>query len=262
MDCPYQFFAATCLGLKAPERIREALEKSDFGERVHHILQRFHEPGRTGQGFQLRPPVTAAQRAEAIHRLKRLSRQEFHHDLEDNMLHRGWLQRWLGCIPAYVDWQSERARTWWVETVEEQAEHTLAASGLRLHGRLDRIDANASGLAVLDYKTGILPKQSAVDQGEAVQLPFYALLKETPVVQAAYLGLAKEEVKTGALLEGEQLTVLSTGIGQRLADLAADMAAGAALPAWGDESTCSRCPMSGICRRQAWANNPADRETA
>jgi len=31
MDCPYQFFAATCLGLKAPERIREALEKSDYG---------------------------------------------------------------------------------------------------------------------------------------------------------------------------------------------------------------------------------------
>ncbi len=256
MDCPYQFFAATCLGLKAPERIREALEKSDYGERVHRILQRFHEPGRHAS---LDPPVTATQRREAIHRLEQLSRQEFHHDLEDNILHRGWLQRWQACIPAYIDWQIERAREWRVAAVEERAENVLGT--LQLHGRLDRIDCNDSGLAILDYKTGALPTQAMVDQGEAVQLPFYALLKENPVAQAAYLGLGKDEVKTGARVEGEQLATLSAGIGQRLVDLAARMAAGAPLPAWGDETTCGYCPMSGICRRQAWTDHSEDQGT-
>jgi len=46
MDCPYQFFAARCLHLAAPETIREALEKSDYGERVHRCLEAFHGPVR------------------------------------------------------------------------------------------------------------------------------------------------------------------------------------------------------------------------
>lgn len=252
VDCPYLFYATDCLGLKPPESIQEALEKSDYGERVHRILQAFHEktddlPGPFDQ------PLTADNRQSAHACLEDISRAVFATDLEDNVLHRGWLQRWLGQIPAYLDWQIERQQRWQVSQLEQQLTATLAGTTIRLKGRLDRIDRNEEGCAVIDYKTGAAPGQQEVENGEAVQLPFYALLHDR-VCRTEYLVLDNNRPRA-ALLENDSLTALVSANADRLRTTDDEIRRGRSLPAWGDDRTCSYCHMSGICRRGLWTES-------
>lgn len=254
LNCPYQFYAARGLGLAAPEAIREALEKSDYGERVHRCLQAMH-----GDVAGLPGPYTGGweekRRAEAITLLEQISHAVFAQDLEDNFLHRGWLQRWLGQIPHYIDWQLERAQNWRVQSVEQQVQQEHAVPGLVLHGRLDRCDSDGEYLAIVDYKTGQSAREEEVLSGEAIQLPFYALLaaeQTQAVARVEYLSLDEKRVTGRSILQEPQLAELSHAIGARLGEIQQQMHEGAGLPAWGDEKTCEYCQMSGICRRQAW----------
>lgn len=252
IDCPYAWFAGDGLGLKPPEAIREALQKQDYGERVHKCLEAFHGQVR-GLPGPFAESVTPANRDAAIALLERISQAVFARDLEDNFQHRGWLKRWQERIPAYIDWQIERARDWEVEQVEQQIERQLGPD-LVLRGRLDRIDRGAQGLAIIDYKTGRTPDSEQVATGEAVQLPFYRLLLEAPVTRSSYLPLDDRgrQVQDRVALEDEALEQLSTAVRERLQRLVAELDAGASLPAWGDNLTCSRCDLDGLCRKPVW----------
>jgi ATP-dependent helicase/nuclease subunit B len=263
MDCPYQFFAARCLGLEPPETIREMLAKSDYGERVHRCLQAFHSevhslPGPYSQ------PLNAAHRATAIRCLEDIAQAVFARDLEDNFLHRGWLKRWRDRIPAYIDWQMERQQTWHVQATEINVDVFLTEQDITLHGRLDRLDQGPDGIGIIDYKTGAIACDNDVLTGEAVQLPFYALLAGQGLGQTAtqveYLALDEPSAKTKATLTGNTLDTLAQQVGQRLTILLAELRAGAPLPAWGDDVACSRCQMSRVCRREAWQEKGSDEE--
>lgn len=253
MNCPYQFYAARGLSLAPPEAVREALEKSDYGERVHLCLQAFHGdvPGLPGP-FTGR--LTTARLEEAASLLQRISQAVFATDLEDNFLHRGWLQRWLDKIPAYLEWQMAREEQWRVKAVELKTEQLTPYGGITLHGRLDRIDGNHDGLAIVDYKTGHIPSLEEVENGEAVQLPFYALLHgaDETVAEVVYLGLDKDRIDDRIKLEQDELDVLSRATGERLTQIVSMVDEGAAMPAWGDDGVCEYCTMGGVCRRQAW----------
>ncbi|MGE0371502.1 MAG: PD-(D/E)XK nuclease family protein, partial [Gammaproteobacteria bacterium] len=154
IDCPYQFYAADCLGLSAPEDVREALEKADYGERVHRVLEWFHGGSRDGRIQPFGAAPGPHDRARAIACLEELSRRVFADDLEDNVVHRAWLQRWLEIVPDYVDWQLEFARERRVQAVEVRAVREDFHPGVTLRGRLDRIDRGDDGATVTDYKTG------------------------------------------------------------------------------------------------------------
>ncbi|HEY9149058.1 MAG TPA: PD-(D/E)XK nuclease family protein, partial [Gammaproteobacteria bacterium] len=254
LNCPYQFFAARGLGLAAPEAIREALEKSDYGERVHRCLQAMH-----GDVAGLPGPYTggweAKRRTEAIALLEKISHAVFAQDLEDNFLHRGWLQRWLGQIPHYIDWQLERAQGWLVQSVEQQVQQEHSIAGVVLHGRLDRCDSDGEQLAIVDYKTGQSAREEELLAGEAIQLPFYALLaanQTQTVARVENLSLDEARVTSRSILQEPQLSELSHAVGARLAEIQQQMHNGAGLPAWGDEKSCEYCQMSAVCRRQAW----------
>lgn len=252
MDCPYQFFAARGLGLAPPEAVREMLEKSDYGERVHRCLQAFHQD-LAGLPGPFDRPVDADNTAAAIACLQHISEAVFAPDLEDNFLHRGWLARWQAMIPGYVAWQQEHGQQWQARECELRLEATQG--GLTLHGRLDRIDQGAAGIDVIDYKTGRVPKQPEIDSGEAVQLPFYALLAAAAMgetVAAVEYVKVDEEVRSAGSLSDADLRQLSTANRLRLGELWQALSSGAALPAWGDEQTCKWCDMRGLCRRDAW----------
>lgn len=65
-----------------------------------------------------------------------------------------------------------------IEAFEVKADGVL--SGIRLHGRIDRIDRQADGkLVVIDYKTGRPPSKGKVNAGYALQLGLAGLLVET-----------------------------------------------------------------------------------
>ncbi len=254
MDCPYQFFAARGLGLAPTDAIREALEKSDYGERVHRCLQALH-----GGVENLPGPFTGnwetKRRDEAITLLEQISDAVFARDLEDNFLHRGWLQRWKQRIPEYIDWQLQRAEQWQVAAVEQQLEQSQTVPGLTLHGRLDRCDSDGTQQAILDYKTGRYADADSVSSGEAVQLPYYALLAssgELPVARVEYLSLDEAKVSGRTVLEGDELEALTHQVGDRLGTLYGEMLTGAKLPAWGAEQKCAYCRFIGVCRREVW----------
>jgi ATP-dependent helicase/nuclease subunit B len=259
MNCPYQFYAARGLRLAPSEAIREALEKSDYGERVHRILQAFH-----GEVAELPGPFARKLDAQSRHSaqtlLEEISRTVFAVDLEDNFLHRGWLQRWLEKIPDYLDWQIAREESGRVDTVEADLRTEGFAENLELQGRLDRIDRQDIGMAVVDYKTGGIASEEEVLTGEAIQLPFYALLArhhKLAVTQVEYLALDDKKLGSKVVLRDDLLEQLSGDIGERLKDLQRQMAGAQGLPAWGDEKVCSYCSMEGLCRRSAW---PAETE--
>jgi ATP-dependent helicase/nuclease subunit B len=258
LACPYRFFAAECLQLRAPEEVREILAKNEYGERIHRVLEIFHQ-GSSDDNAAFPEPITDAQRTEAIAHLRNLSRREFAREIRDNFLHRGWLHRWLDLVPAYIDWQIVRNREWRISDVEVRAAITrhCGTGSYEIRGRLDRIDNRDGGAGIVDYKTGAVPDASAVAAGEAVQLPLYALLHAQPVDRVEYLRL-DGDVKSAVILEGELLRALSEQCGDRLDKLVDDLHAGATLPAWGDEITCGFCEFGPVCRRQIWHEGSCD----
>ncbi|MGD8629614.1 MAG: PD-(D/E)XK nuclease family protein, partial [Gammaproteobacteria bacterium] len=253
IDCPYRFFAAYGLALKPREVVSEALEKAEYGSLVHQSLEVFHA-GKPGYPAAFTGALNRDNRAAAIARLEEISRSVFSRDLEDNFEHRAWLRRWLQLVPAYIDWQARRQQTWSFQAAEQQGARELA-SGQLLRGRLDRIDSGPGGTAIIDYKTGSLPKQAEIDSGEDVQLASYALLADSLPARVEYLQV-DGKIHPGACLEGAELAHLATAVGERLVSVLTHMQAGAPLPAWGDADTCRYCEMDGLCRKQAWLEPP------
>lgn len=253
MACPYQFFARRMLGLAEAEEVREALEKRDYGEFVHRILQRFHaaHPQLSGQ-----PDGTLAAALEAI------SRAVFAPEIEENFLEHAWLARWLECVPGYIAWQKAREAAGWRyaggELVRERS-MPLAAGELVLHGRLDRLDRRNDGSeAVLDYKTqdaqGL--KRRLTDPGEDVQLACYALLQGGRVGEAGYVALDGEKPIELSLPEVQEM---ARAQGARLAAIIDALRAGAALPAHGADAACAWCEMRGLCRKDYHSPPPIPR---
>jgi len=252
INCPYQFFAARCLQLSAPEEVREALEKSDYGQRIHLALHAFHTDVE-GYPGPFKEAVCAANRDAAIRCLQDISQAVFAKDLEDNFMHRGWLERWRRVMPQYIDWQIGRTQNWSIVDTEVTVEKSY--HGIKLNGRIDRIDQSDDGCGIVDYKTGSIPAQDAVMDGEDVQLIFYALLADQTVQQVEYLSLDGNRFGSRAILQGDSLRTLAKQNGARLRSIMDELAKGAALPAWGDEQTCGYCAMGGVCRRAAWPDS-------
>jgi ATP-dependent helicase/nuclease subunit B len=165
INCPYQYFSADGLGLKALEELSDELRKSDYGERIHLILQTFHN-GDKRYGKKFSQTITYDNRKEAEHFLSQLSEKIFLNDLENNVLHKSWLYRWKKHIPAYINWQIQHQADWNIYLSEERLE-TSIDDGLKIYGRLDRIDRHTDNKthAIIDYKTGRIARQEDVDIG-------------------------------------------------------------------------------------------------
>jgi ATP-dependent helicase/nuclease subunit B len=249
--CPYQFFARHMLQLNELDEVREDVEKRDYGEVVHAILQRFH-----AQHTQV-----STRNRDALERdLAAMSEEIFAALIARNYLATGWLVRWRALIPAYLDWQAERETSGWRFVAgEEKRELAVALEGgqrLTLRGRLDRLDRRDTGseieYAVLDYKTQSRDalRRKVREPGEDVQLSAYALL-QGDVTDAAYLSLDGGAV-TAVPPTGDP-AVLAEADRERLAHSFSRLLGGAGLPAHGDPRTCGWCEMRALCRRDYWA---------
>ncbi len=252
MACPYQFFARRVLGLAEADEVREALEKRDYGEVVHRILQRFHAD---------HPLLSGVADTLLAADLEAVSRAQFAPAIEDNFLEYAWLVRWLGCIPGYIEWQKAREAAGWRHAGGELARECvldLADGGeLVLQGRLDRLDRRADGAeAVLDYKTQDAPKlkRRLAQPAEDVQLACYALLQGAQVAEAAYVALDGRKPVEVPLPEAAGAARAQA---ERLAALFGALRAGAALPAHGIDAVCEWCEMRGLCRKDYHSPPPS-----
>jgi len=258
INCPYQFYASRGLNLFAEEEIREEIEKKEYGTHVHRILQAFHV-GARGLPGPWPDQITDSNQKEAETLLLDISQKVFEHDLSRRFLSRGWLYRWTQCIPIYLEWEKQRETRWRVENSELKLEIRIGegSTQLTLNGRIDRVDRGKDGIGIIDYKTGSTPSLEDIQCGEAIQLPFYALLyNEEKIAEAAYLKLdvgKLDDDKTK--LEGAVLEDLRVALGKRLLLLKHKLDSGTPLPAWGDRETCRVCEMEGLCRRAMWTDS-------
>ncbi len=259
MNCPYQFFAARCLRLSPPDAVREMLQKDEYGKKVHLCLQAFHSPV-PGLPGPFDKPFSEKNQQDASDLLTRISQQVFAKDIEDNFIHRSWLKRWLELVPRYITWQIEHAAQWQVYEVEKHSEGLSISGQCHIKGQLDRIDRSADGLMIIDYKTGRVPSKEDVASGEAVQLPFYAMLAQSITDKSAkterveYLSLDANRFGANVLIEGEELNQLRFAVATRLEDIMKALQQGHDLPAWGDSQACKTCTMAGLCRKGMWTD--------
>jgi len=254
LDCPYQFFVARCLRLKPAEEIQKVLSKREYGERVHECLQAFHSEHPHLPGPFIKT-ITESNKAEAIKLMEAITDAVFRYDLQDNYTHRGWYHQWREVIPEYIEWQIERSKTASVYATELAKEITIN-NQLTIKGRLDRIDKDADGYSIVDYKTGAVPKKYEIENGEKIQLPFYALLAQNetlPVNQVEYLNVGKAKDFAPRFPQtGDELHKLTQQIGDRLQSIMQQLHDGQPLPAWETDESCKYCDMTNLCRMGGW----------
>lgn len=264
INCPYQYFSADALNLKALEELSDELKKADYGERIHLILQVFHN-GDKRHGDAFKSVITNANKSQAESYLTTLSEKIFLTDLENNVLHKSWLFRWKKHIPAYINWQIKHQSDWNIYLSEKNIEVSLDETdqhAVKIYGRLDRIDkriSNEKGFvahAIIDYKTGRTARQEDVDSGENVQLSTYALL-DAEADEVSYLSVdsSDQKVESKSFLSGDDLQTNRDENRQRIITLFKQMKSHQPLHAWGDINVCSYCNFSGLCRKATWSEN-------
>ncbi|MCI0749165.1 MAG: PD-(D/E)XK nuclease family protein, partial [Nevskiales bacterium] len=230
LDCPYRFYAGKLLGLRSEQAPDEDPDRSDYGTRVHRILQAFTEP-LAGLPAPFTERITVANRAQAQARFEELAEAVFARDLRTHTLALSWTTEFRASIPKLLDWLEQRPAP---GTVQAEAKLEQILGPAHLVGRPDRLETYADGtVTVVDYKTGRVPKKADVEAGEDVQLLHYALLDER-IRSAEYLPLRDGEK---ALMLTEPLEALRDEVRQRLESVLARLYTGAALPAQGDENT-------------------------
>ncbi len=238
--CPYQFYVRHILRLNELDEVQEGIEKRDYGERVHAILQRFHE----------RYPSVSEHPAEVLESvLREISEAEFADLLQQDFAARAWLARWHKSLPAYLQWQTESEAQGW-RYAESESVFDWQLEGVRLRGRIDRLDTRGEEKRVLDYKTqsDAVLRNKLLEPGEDVQLACYAYAHEA--ADAAFLSIENGKVKL--IAPKQDVPLLAQLNVQRLVQVMDQIRGGAGLPANGIDAVCTHCEMRGVCRKGEW----------
>lgn len=239
--CPYRFFALRQLGLQEPDEIDVDLDKRDFGNWLHKVLSTFH--AKLVQDAAADRTRLLDEAAAAVKREMRLDDGEF----------LPFSAAWAQVREGYLAWLAQHEADEGAAFREAESEHECGVGGLRLFGRIDRIDAlRAGGRMVMDYKTESLQvTQERVRQpGEDTQLAFYAALLGDAQLRAAYVNIG-ERGETRAVEQPDVMRsrdLLLAGIAQDMERIVQ----GAPLPALGEGKACEFCAARGLCRKDFW----------
>ena len=252
-SCPYRFFALVLLGLRDAGELDEEVEKRDYGNWLHAVLDRFHRE---------RPSGRPASEDEArLHEVARVVQEE--HGLGDASF-LPYAATFGRLVPRYVRWLHEREGKGgrWCDGEREFIARPEEWGGVEMHGIIDRIDrvlsAEGECIELIDYKTGSAQglREKLRQPQEDTQLAFYAALvtrqSQPPQrLSASYLPLDESdgikalehrdvEASAGRLVEG---------LGRDLARLRV----GHALQPLGEGAACTFCEARGLCRRDHWS---------
>jgi ATP-dependent helicase/nuclease subunit B len=157
---PYQFYAASILGLRRIDPLDAAPSPAWQGTTVHAILDRWHR--RDARPGELVPLADAYLETMAAHPLMR-------------GLWRPRLFAALKCIDERIAGQGTEGR----HVLVSEADGAMTFAGVRVHARADRIDRLPdNGLAIVDYKTGHPPGWKMVKEGYSLQLGLIGLIAQ------------------------------------------------------------------------------------
>lgn len=257
-DCPYRFFVQAVLRLRASDELEDDPDKSDYGNWLHAVLQRFHDERRASGAEGTAIDVDAA--TERLLALADAQAQAMN-------LSPAALLPYQAALPAfaarYLDWLAGHEQQGWRYREGEVArERALTGPGApRLYGVIDRIDAAAAGVAglmLLDYKTGSASslKARVREPTEDTQLAFYAALSEVEglPLQAAYVAL--DERERIEVIAHDQVQRSAHLLVEHLGDEWQRLREGTPLRALGEGAVCDYCDARGLCRRDHWSGTP------
>ena len=240
--CPYRFFATRQLGLQEPDEIDQDVDKRDFGNWLHRVLNLFHVRLKETPGAVRGELLDTC--AQEVTGDMRLDEGEF----------LPFRAAWLRARDGYLAWLDAHERAEGAVFDAAESEHERALGSLRLMGRIDRIDVLPGGARmVMDYKTEQFEKTRDRVRlpAEDTQLAFYAALLGQDDLRAAYVNIGERgETKT---VEQEEIAAARDML---LAGIAHDLdriAQGAPLPALGEGIACEYCAARGLCRKDFWS---------
>lgn len=177
---PYAIYAKHVLRLRSLDPLEQSTDAANYGSLVHAGLHRFLRD----VGEKL-PPNARERLCEAMDA-----------ELLTAGLRTALVAWWRPRLHRIADWVIEEEvirRSMFVPITianETTGEWSLdTPNGFLLTGRADRIERRPDGtVAIIDYKTGLLPAQVAVDSGFAPQLPLEAAMVEAGAFGAAVHG--------------------------------------------------------------------------
>ncbi len=261
IDCPYEFFVSRLLGLKTTDEIKDKLQKNDFGSLVHQSIQAFHTDMEFVPGpFEL--PLLKQHRDAAISMLVTISKKLFATHTTDNYQDNSWLKSWLAFIPTFIDWEIAEYQHWQHKNSELSLSKSIT-DGMSLSGKIDRVDKQVTepeNIRLLDYKTGLLPTEKSIQNGESIQLTSYSLFLNH-VKQVRYIGIDDQgKINDRRYIEDNDLDELREKTFSRLQQMLQQLHEGKPIPIWPEEDKCKKCSVAGICRNNVWrtdTNNTA-----
>jgi ATP-dependent helicase/nuclease subunit B len=162
MRDPYGIYARYILDLQALHPIDADPGAADYGSFIHESLDAF-----------LKLPA-ANQQTDAVAHLLEIGRRKFGVHLDRPGIRAFWWPRFERIARWFVEQEAERRIH--VATTFSEVRGSLTLEGpagpFELTAIADRIDLLADGgLAIVDYKTGAIPKDQEVAAGFAPQLP-------------------------------------------------------------------------------------------
>jgi ATP-dependent helicase/nuclease subunit B len=167
MRDPYSIYARDILYLRALDPLDEEPDAAARGVIIHRALER------------LVAEHTGALPDDAEHRLLAIGEAAFGEMLARPGVWAFWWPRFLRIARWFVAAERERRVDLAGSAVEASGTLDLAAPGgtFQLTAVADRIDRLAAGgLAIIDYKTGSLPKAEDIELGLSPQLPLEAAI--------------------------------------------------------------------------------------
>ena len=166
MRDPYAIYARHILGLRKLDGVDEDPGAADYGNLIHDALDQF---------ISKHPDHLPA---DGEHELIMIGREVFKPLAARPGLWAFWWPRFERIARWFI--QTEAARRDHVrKSYTEQSGTLETATGFEVYARADRIDVlRDGGVAIIDYKTGMLPSQTDVANGFAPQLPLEAAIAQ------------------------------------------------------------------------------------
>ncbi len=192
--CPFRAFAHFRLDARALERPQPGLGPAQRGQLLHAMMARLWAALDDQATLRATPPAQLAAKAgeAAAHAVARVAAD--HPGRLEGRFAALERERLAALALAWLAIEKDRA-PFTVRMHEEKV--ALEAGGLRLAGRVDRVDRlEDGGLAVIDYKSGAVSVSAWLgERPDDAQLPLYALAAGGETVRA----VAFARLRTGQL---------------------------------------------------------------
>lgn len=187
LTCKRKFYHRYVDGLDEHQIEQDLPQEYEIGNALHDALKKvYEEQSRFTDAEALRKAIAAALKESSA----------------DTVLDRYLQKMWMKRLEPFILSEIERFKE--AEVFACEKAFSKEVCGIRLSGKIDRIDRTLEGLEVLDYKSGSYPTYTAktVERANDFQLEFYYLLaqNEGEVSACGYYDL-----KSGKIIKEELL---------------------------------------------------------